>query len=188
MQKFLALAHVLLYTIPSRASPSTPLLDRNPFPTEGSEDEPESHRSQDGLDIDSMQCQREIAFVYFEKRNTIGADASRAMSHDWEQEASRPTLFLFSFWSNSRHLSRTSITMPFLPSLDRTLPSPDSNPSGSHELTLANHHLPLSGLLPYFPIQLATHSAAPCASAGSKATSSLVMVTATAKAIKTMKL
>ena len=79
MPKLLALAHVL-YTIPSRASPSTPLLDRNPFPTEGSEDELESHRSEDGLDIDSMQCQREIAFVYFEKRNTIGADASRAMS------------------------------------------------------------------------------------------------------------
>ena len=47
-----------------------------------------------------MQHQREIALAYFEKRNTIGADAARAMSahshdlddddDDWEQEASRP--------------------------------------------------------------------------------------------------
>jgi hypothetical protein len=80
-----------------------------PFPTpehdqsDGSEDEDEpleSHGSEDGFDIDSMQHQREIALAYFEKRNTIGADAARAMSahshdlhgddNDWEQEASRP--------------------------------------------------------------------------------------------------
>jgi len=80
-----------------------------PFPTpehdqsDGSEDEDEpleSHGSEDGFDIDSMQHQREIALAYFEKRNTIGTDAARAMSahshdldgddNDWEQEASRP--------------------------------------------------------------------------------------------------
>ena len=82
------------------SEPASP-PDRIPFPTdpsEGSEDELESHGSEDGFDIDSMQHQREIALAYFEKRNTIGADASRAMSHDWEQEASRPTLFPFSFF------------------------------------------------------------------------------------------
>jgi hypothetical protein len=80
-----------------------------PFPTpehdesDGSEDEDEpleSHGSEDGFDIDAMQHQREIALAYFEKRNTIGADAARVMSahdHDldggeneWEQEASCP--------------------------------------------------------------------------------------------------
>ena len=83
--------------------------DGIPFPTpehaesDGSEDEDEpleSHGSEDGFDIDSMQHQREIALAYFEKRNTIGADAARAMSahshgldggeNEWEQEASRP--------------------------------------------------------------------------------------------------
>lgn len=73
-----------------------------PFPTpehdqsDGSEDEDEpleSHGSEDGFDIDSIQHQREIALAYFEKRNTIGADAARAMSahshddeNDWEEE------------------------------------------------------------------------------------------------------
>jgi hypothetical protein len=80
-----------------------------PFPTpehdqsDGSEDEDEpleSHGSEDGFDIDSMQHQREIALAYFEKRNTIGADAARAMSahshdldgegNDWGQEVSCP--------------------------------------------------------------------------------------------------
>ena len=180
----------MLYTIPSRAIPTSP-PDRDPFPTdqsECSEDELESHELEDGFDIDSMQRQREIAFAYFEKRNTIGADASRAMPYDREQGASLPTLFPLSFWSNSRNLSRTSITTLFLPRLDRPLPT-KFKPSRSHTLTLANHHhLPLSGLLPYFPIRLAAHSAAPCPLAGSKATSSLVMVIATAKAIKMMKL
>src|SRR6202008_1674124 len=83
--------------------------DGIPFPTPGhaesdgseDEDEPlESHGSEDGFDIASMQHQREIALAYFEKRNIIGADAARAVSahsHDldggeneWEQEASRP--------------------------------------------------------------------------------------------------
>jgi len=93
-------------------TPSGIPLDGIPFTTpehdqsDGSEDEEEpleSHGSEDGFDIDSMQHQREIALAYFEKRNTIGADAARAMSahshdldgneNDWEQEASRP-LFL----------------------------------------------------------------------------------------------
>lgn len=68
--------------------------------SEGSEDE-DGHLydqgSEDEFDIDAMQHQREIALAYFEKRNTIGADAARAMSahsHDmggedeWDQEAS----------------------------------------------------------------------------------------------------
>ena len=83
--------------------------DGIPFPTpehdqsDGSEDEDEpleSHGSEDGFDIDSMQHQREIALAYFEKRNTIGVDAARAMSahshdldddeRDWGQQASCP--------------------------------------------------------------------------------------------------
>lgn len=70
--------------------------------SDASEDEDELDESQeleeeDGFDIDTMQHQREIALAYFERRNTIGADAARAMSahsHDlggedeWEQEAS----------------------------------------------------------------------------------------------------
>ncbi|KAI0253519.1 hypothetical protein BJV78DRAFT_1360116 [Lactifluus subvellereus] len=62
----------------------------------GDEDEPaENHASEDEFDIDSMQHQREIALAYFEKRNTIGVDAARAMSahshdvsgeDDWERE------------------------------------------------------------------------------------------------------
>lgn len=84
--------------------------DSIPFPTpehaqsdDGSEDEDEpveSHDgSEDGFDIDAIQHQREIALAYFERRNTIGADAARAMSahspdlgggeNEWEQEASR---------------------------------------------------------------------------------------------------
>ena len=70
---------------------------------DGSEDEDEpveSHGSEDEFDIDTMQHQREIALAYFEKRNTIGADAARALSahspdvgggreDEWDQEASR---------------------------------------------------------------------------------------------------
>jgi hypothetical protein len=87
--------------------------DSVPFPTpehgqsdDGSEDEDEpveSHGSEDGFDIDAMQHQREIALAYFERRNTIGADAARAMSahspdisggeNEWEQEASQPRTF-----------------------------------------------------------------------------------------------
>jgi hypothetical protein len=88
--------------------------DSVPFPTpehaqsdDGSEDEDEpveSHDgSEDGFDIDAMQHQREIALAYFERRNTIGADAARAMSahspdldggeNEWEQEASHPRGF-----------------------------------------------------------------------------------------------
>jgi phage-related minor tail protein len=97
-------------SVPSDSdTPSRIPSDGIPFPTpehdqsDGSEDEDEpleSHGSEDGLDIDSMQHQREIALAYFEKRNTIGADAARAMSahshdldgdeNDWEQEASHP--------------------------------------------------------------------------------------------------
>jgi hypothetical protein len=71
---------------------------------DGSEDEDEpdeSDGSEDEFDIDAVQHQREIALAYFEKRNTIGADAARAMSahspdvggggeNEWDQEASRP--------------------------------------------------------------------------------------------------
>jgi hypothetical protein len=76
--------------------------------SDGSEDEDgpaESHASEDEFDIDTIQHQREIALAYFEKRNTIGADAARAMSahshdisdeDDWEREAS-----IFSFSSSS---------------------------------------------------------------------------------------
>jgi hypothetical protein len=90
-------------------TPSGIPSDGIPFPTpehdqsDGSEDDDEpleSHGSEDGFDIDSMQHQREIALAYFEKRNTIGADAARAMSahshnldgdeNDWGQEASCP--------------------------------------------------------------------------------------------------
>jgi hypothetical protein len=96
-------------SVPSDSdTPSGIISDGIPFPTEhdqsdGSEDEDEpleSHGSEDGFDIDSIQHQREIALAYFEKRNTIGADAARAMSahshdldgdeNDWEQEVSRP--------------------------------------------------------------------------------------------------
>jgi hypothetical protein len=86
--------------------------DGIPFPTpehdqsDGSEDEDEpleSHGSEDGFDIDSIQHQREIALAYFEKRNAIGADAARAMSahshDDWEQEASRPLFPRCLAWS-----------------------------------------------------------------------------------------
>ena len=77
--------------------------------SEGSEDE-DGHLcdqgSEDGFDIDAMQHQREIALAYFEKRNTIGADAARAMSahsHDiggedeWDREAS--SHFDFPAWA-----------------------------------------------------------------------------------------
>lgn len=97
-------------SVPSDSdTPSGIPSDGIPFPTpehdqsDGSEDEDEpleSHGSEDGFDIDSMQHQREIALAYFEKRNTIGADAARAMSahshdlggdeNDWGQEASCP--------------------------------------------------------------------------------------------------
>ena len=97
-------------SVPSDSdTPSRIPSDGIPFPTpehdqsdvSEDEDEPlESHGSEDGFDIDSIQHQREIALAYFEKRNTIGADAARAMSahshnldgdeNDWEQEASRP--------------------------------------------------------------------------------------------------
>ena len=97
-------------SVPSDSdTPSGIPSDGIPFPTpehdqsDGSEDEDEpleSHGSEDGFDIDSMQHQREIALAYFEKRNTIGADTARAMSahshnldgdeNDWEHEASRP--------------------------------------------------------------------------------------------------
>jgi len=97
-------------SVPSDSdTPSGDPSDGIPFPipeddqSDGSEDEDEpleSHGSEDGFDIDSMQHQREIALAYFEKRNTIGADAARAMSahshdldgdeKDWVQEASRP--------------------------------------------------------------------------------------------------
>ena len=90
--------------------------DGVPFPTpehaqsdDGSEDEDEpveSHdESEDGFDIDAIQHQREIALAYFERRNTIGVDAARAMSahspdldggeNEWDQEASRfPALYI----------------------------------------------------------------------------------------------
>ena len=71
---------------------------------EGSEDEDEpveSDGSEDEFDIDAVQHQREIALAYFEKRNTIGADAARALSahspdvggggeNEWDQEVSCP--------------------------------------------------------------------------------------------------
>jgi hypothetical protein len=75
--------------------------DRGPDSTlsDGSRDSDEAaenQASEDEFDIDTMQHQREIALAYFEKRNTIGADAARAMSahshdvsgeDDWDREA-----------------------------------------------------------------------------------------------------
>jgi hypothetical protein len=188
--------------------------DSVPFPEhaqsdDGSEDENEpveSHGSDDGFDIDAMQHQREIALAYFERRNTIGADAARAMSahppdlgggeDEWEQEASR--LRDFPAFCCSRHgadgdfPSRTSLSMPRSQGLGQNLPSPDSNPSGWHkpisttpDCPLLQHPL-LSRRLPCFPTRPAAHCAARCAWAGSKAANWLATVTATAKEVKAM--
>ena len=75
--------------------------DRVAFPglehalSDDEDESAENRASEDELDFDSLQHQREIALAYFEKRNTIGADAARAMSahshdvsgeDDWERE------------------------------------------------------------------------------------------------------
>lgn len=83
---------------------------------------------------------------------------------------------------------------PYSRSLDQNLPSPNLNLSESRKLTSVKrncrlrHHPLLSGRLQYFPIQLAAHCATPCVWVSSKAANSLVMVIATAKTMKMMKL
>ena len=85
---------------------STPEHAESDDDDDGSEDEDEpveSHGSEDEFDIDAVQHQREIALAYFERRDTIGADAARALSahppdlggggNEWEQEASRRRSF-----------------------------------------------------------------------------------------------
>ncbi|KAI0290651.1 hypothetical protein B0F90DRAFT_1824848 [Multifurca ochricompacta] len=72
---------------------------------EEKDETPGDHVSEYEFDIDTLQHQREIALAYFEKRNTIGADAARSMSghthklagedDEWEQEASVTLHFLF---------------------------------------------------------------------------------------------
>jgi hypothetical protein len=96
---------------PNPPSPVPSDSDRGPFSgpdsalSDGSRDSDEAaenQASEDEFDIDTMQHQREIALAYFEKRNTIGADAARAMSahshgvsgeDDWEREASTVLIF-----------------------------------------------------------------------------------------------
>lgn len=192
--------------------------DSVPFPTpehaqsdDGSDDEDEpveSHGSDDGFDIDAMQHQREIALAYFERRNTIGADAARAMSghspdlgggeNEWDQEASRPRDFPGFFFCSCHggtngdvRLSRTSLSRPCSQGLGQNLPSPNSNPSGWHKLTTRDRpprrYPLLSRRLPCFPTLPAADCAAPSAWAGSKAASLLVTVTATAEKTKAMR-
>ena len=131
-----------------------------------------------------MQHQREFALAYFEKRNAIGMLLVPCpMIGNKRQVVPLFFSYLFGLILLEQDVDHdTILTEP-------RLKLSQSNLSGLHELTLANHHLPLSGLLPYSPIKVVAHSAESCTLAGSKATSSLVTVTATAKAkaIKAMR-
>jgi hypothetical protein len=135
-----------------------PVPDHSPSGSEDEDEPAENHGSEDGFDMDAMQHQREIALAYFEKRNTIGADAARAMSthsHDlageseWEQEASIAAVLLFFLALElTESPSRMSLLRRCLQDLGQSLLSPNSGPSDLHKRTerdyLPRHHPLLS--------------------------------------------
>jgi hypothetical protein len=163
-------------------TPSGIPSDGIPFPTpehdqsDGSEDDDEpleSHGSEDGFDIDSMQHQREIALAYFEKRNTIGADAARAMSahshdldgdeNDWEQEASRP-LFLRCLGLGRELMETLEQDVPHDAMLAGPRPKPSESKFKSERIVQAYFGTQLPSSTP--PISLGTSAVLPNSTSG----------------------